>query len=147
MFKITWKKIIFLAIVGFFVYRYFFYIDIGNKCFVKIKPSFTELSNRNIKQAILVLKNAVPKEYEKFCRNVDTIDPNISCGGFGGGCYYHNERGSISVSTSNNSFLGWTAAIIAHETCHVVQHNENRPFSETECYTIDNNVLKSIVKY
>jgi len=141
------KIFILILIVGFFIYKYFLYFDFSNSCYITIKPSFTELSNSNIKQAIKVLKLTSPDEYDKLCSNVKTINPNIACGGFGGGCFYHSYEKEISVSTSNNSYLGWTAAIIVHETCHVVQNKEGRAMSELECNTLGNNVLGKIVQY
>ncbi|OGD66918.1 hypothetical protein A2442_03480 [Candidatus Campbellbacteria bacterium RIFOXYC2_FULL_35_25] len=140
------KKIFYLFLILFFVYKFFFYVDISNGCFVRFKPSFMEFNTGNIKDAIAVLKNAVPQEYQKFCGNVSKINPNIACGGFGGGCFYGTER-EIYLWTSHGSFVGWTAAIIAHETCHVVQDLEERTMEEGECYKIGNEVLKSIVEY
>ena len=105
-----------------------------------------EFSNSNIKKAILVLKNASPEDYQNLCRYVDTIDPNLSCGGFEGGCYYGIRSKTIDVSTSRTS-LSWTAAVIGHETCHAMQAKEGRPLDETECYKVDSRILKTIVEF
>ena len=147
MLKRILKILIIILIVGAVIYRYFFYIDFSNHCNIKIKPSLTELSNSNIKEAIRVLKRAVPEEYNKLCKHVKMISPNLGCGGFGGGCYYHNDKKEIYISTAYGGFLGLTAAIIAHETCHAIQHQEGRSLSEQECYEVDDKVLKTIVTY
>ena len=149
MLKRLLKITIFLLLVGLFFYKNFLYYDPSNKCFIKIKPSIIEFSAGNIKEAIKVLKLTVPEEYEKLCANVDKINPNYSCGGLGGGCYYTKKVPSreIDISTSHGGFLGWTAAVIAHETCHAIQHNEGRPLVEQECYEVDDWVLRNSVEY
>ncbi|MFH0892131.1 MAG: hypothetical protein V1867_05115 [Candidatus Falkowbacteria bacterium] len=143
-------KIFFLLLLtGALIYKFFFYYDPGNKCLIRLKPSLTEWSNGNIKEGIKVLKHAVPDEYKKLCAYVDKINPNYSCGGLGGGCYISGKAPTreIDISTVYDGFLGWTAAVIAHETCHAVQHEEGRPFNETECYGIGDYVLNSTVVY
>lgn len=147
MLKKFLKILILFAIISFVIHHYFFYIDLSNGCFIKIKPSIFELSTNNIKKAIKILKHATPDEYLKLCTHVKTINPNPSCGGFGGGCFYTRYNGQIEISTSNKSFLGQTAAIIVHETCHAIQHNEKRDLNEPECYGLDNEVLKSLIAY
>lgn len=147
MLKWFLKIIILIAILWLIIYKYFLYTDFSESCYIKIKPSLTELSNTNIKEAIKVLKYAVPEEYDKLCTHVDTINPNLSCGGFGGGCYYQSTEKEIDISTAHGGFLGMTAAIIAHETCHAIQHQEGRALNEQECYEIDDLVLKTIVEY
>jgi len=136
------KKVftIFLLILLFFglIYQFFFYIDIGNSCFVKIIPSITlEFSNSNIKRSIKILKYGSPADYQDFCRLVDTIDANIDCGGFEGGCYRGGKR--IAVSTAQGT-VSWTVAIIVHETCHAMG------FGETECYAAGDRILGTIVE-
>lgn len=122
----------------FLIYHFFFYIDIPNGCFVTIRPSVLEWSNTTIKKGIRYLKKEYKPQYLTFCSNVSTIDPNISCGGFGGGCYseYKSNSGVIDVSTP---YGNWKAAakVIIHETCHAVQFKEKRPFSESECHAKD----------
>lgn len=143
------KFIIFIAIFCLFIYRYFYYIDFSERCYIKLKPSLTELSSQNIKQAIKVLKYAVPGEYQKFCSHVKKINPNIACAGFNGGCYYQYnlEKKEIDVSTANSSNLGWTASVIAHETCHAIQHQEGRELSEDECYRKSSEILRATIKF
>lgn len=143
------KLAIIAVIIGAVIYRYFYYLDFKNKCYIKIKPSFLEFSSQNIKQAIKVLKFAVPEEYEKFCGRVKAINPNFACGGFGGGCYYGEnlEKKEIDISTANSGYLGWTAAVIAHETCHAIQGQEKRAMNEDECYKIGNEVLKKVINF
>ena len=146
--KKFFKTCFWLLLAGFLIYRYFFYVDFSNYCFVKIKPSITEFSNLNIKRAIKVLKHGSPSDYANFCAHVDTIDPNPSCGGFGGGCFYSKEsrKSTIDISTSNRDLV-WTAAIIMHETCHVIQYQEGRPLSEDECYHVDDSTIKTLMQY
>ncbi len=143
------KISIFLLLLGGFAYRYFFYIDIPNKCFIKIKPSVLELSTINVKEGIKILKRVTPEEYEKLCKHVKAISPNFSCGGLGGGCYqYRNlENKEIDISVTRDTFLGQTAAVIAHETCHAIQHQEGRSLNEQECYEVDDQVFRAVVKY
>lgn len=138
-----------ILLMTILIYRYLLYIDFQNRCYILIKPSLLEFSSRNIQEGIRVLKYAVPIEYQKLCQYVDTINPNISCGGFEGGCYsaYEAHPGEIDVGTAHEQFLGWTAAVIAHETCHSQQFQEGRPFDEKECYEIDNYVLKTVVEF
>lgn len=141
---------IFLLVGGFVGWRYFFYVDFSADCYLRLQPSLLELSAGNIKQAIRILKHAAPAEYAKLCRHVDVINPNLSCGGFGGGCYYARDLGQdrqIDISTAHSNFLGLTAAIIVHETCHAIQHQQGRSLSEAECYELDNEVLKNLVVY
>lgn len=145
------KIFIILILGGWLIYRYFFYIDVFNGCFIKIKPSITELSSVNIKKAIKVLKKAEPSEYKKLCRYVNVINPNFSCGGFQGGCFYSSNPNpkEIDISTSRQEFLGWTAAIIVHETCHAIQFREKGQtgLNEEECYLTHDNLLQKIVVY
>jgi hypothetical protein len=154
---VTPKKIIifffFVALFFWLFNRYFLYTDKEYGCFIKIKPSILEFSSQNIKKGILVLKYADVDNYKELCNRIDVINPNISCGGFGGGCYrktnFDNSEISrqIDISTPHNGFLGLTAAIIAHEVCHVRQAQENRSFSEKECYKLDDKVLQKVVEY
>lgn len=144
--KTVIKIIIIVFLSALIIYHFFFYADIKNSCYIKILPSLTELSSSNIKKGINVLKNAAPEEYEKLCGNIDTINPNFSCGGFQGGCYTYTPR-QIDISTSRDEFLGWTAAIIAHETCHAIQHSKGQELNEDECYTLDDMVLQKVVEY
>jgi hypothetical protein len=146
------KKIIVLssiALIGLLtIYKLFFYIDPPAGCFITFVPSMSlEFNTGNIKQGIRILKQADPEEYRNLCRNVRTINANISCGGWQGGCYSTLKRKTIYLATSHNDFLGWTAAVIAHETCHAMQHAENRDLSEVECYQVGYDVLRQIIRY
>jgi hypothetical protein len=153
MIKSILKKAIIPLLIIFFIYKWFFYINVFNGCYIKIIPSaFFEFNNGNIKEAIKVLKNADFEEYKTVCRNVKTIDGNPACGGFNGGCYYisslnTSEKRRISVSTANSAYLAWTAAVIVHETCHAVQAKEGRGLDENECYTKGGEVLESLTRY
>lgn len=139
---------IFIAIVIFFylLYRLFFYVDIFTPCFITIAPSWFEFSNLSMKRALKVLKVASSDDYHKICQNIKRIDPNISCGGFGGGCFYTDNPETIDISTTNRS-LAYTAAIIVHETCHAMQNNERRALNETECNEMMSKTLKNIIEY
>jgi hypothetical protein len=143
------KTLIILFIIGLVFYKFFFYVDISNGCFIKIKPSITEFSNLSMKKALKTLKYGAPQEYLKVCQHVDTINPNYGCGGFQGGCYYHYEGVNpkeIYVSTSYRS-LSDAIAVIVHETCHAIQFQQGRPGIESECYAANDKVLKAIVQF
>ena len=154
---ITPKKLIififFIVLLFWLFSRYFSYTDAKYGCFIKIKPSILEFSAVNIKKGILVLKYSDIDNYKELCKRVNVINPNISCGGFGGGCYRKTNFGNsevsrqIDISTPHDGFLGLTAAIIAHEVCHVRQAQEIRSFSEKECYELDDKVLQKVVEY
>ncbi len=139
--KIVGKFIKFIIIIIFILwifYSLFIYVDLSNRCFITIRPSFTELSNTTMKKGIKYLKNNFPNEYTNLCKNVVSIDPNISCGGFGGGCYslYSINPGVIDISTPHGDYIH-AAKVMIHETCHAMQFKEGRPFDETECYKTD----------
>ena len=137
---------IFLLILLFsgLIYNQFFYVDFQNSCFVKILPSIgLEFSNFNIKRSIKILKYGSPADYQDFCRLVDTIDANVDCGGWEGGCYRGGKR--IAVSTAQGT-VSWTVAIIVHETCHAIQTSEGRGMDEGECYAAGDRILGTIVE-
>ena len=142
------KKVLTIILVIFFFlgisYKFFFYVDFENRCFVKILPSIAlEFSNSNIKRSIGILKYGSPTDYQDFCRLVDTIDANVDCGGFEGGCYRGGKR--IAVSTAQGT-VSWTVAIIVHETCHAIQTVEGRGIGEGECYAAGDRILTTIVE-
>ncbi|MDP2684991.1 MAG: hypothetical protein Q8P20_08220 [bacterium] len=148
--KIFIKIFLIILVLALFSYKYFIYYDNETGCFIKLKTAIFEPNTVNVKNAIKTLKYAVPDEYEKLCLNVDTIDPNLSCGGFQGGCYNsHNGNRLIQIGTANDDFLGWTAAIIAHETCHAIQFQTNgiEGLEESECYAIGDQVMKTLIDY
>jgi hypothetical protein len=132
------KGFIFLLVFAFLIYHLFFYWDFKSSCYITIRPSFTEFSNISIKNGIKFLKSNFPKQYKEFCSNVTSIDPNISCGGYGGGCYMGHlyKPNMIDVSTSYGRYKN-AAKVIIHETCHVLQFKDRRPFVEAECYQKD----------
>jgi hypothetical protein len=149
--KFLSKVIISLLLVLCLIYHWFFYINISNGCFIFFKPSMLfEFNTGNIKEGIFVLKNAVPDEYKKLCTHVNVINANISCGGWQGGCYRGGPRANkkeIYISASRDQFVGWTAAVVAHETCHAIQFSQKRDMSESECYEIGDKVLKAAVQF
>ncbi len=138
--------LIFAILVAGVYTRYFFYFDVPQNCYISISPSFLEFSNRSVINAINVLKQASYNDYEDLCTNVTKINPNISCGGFEGGCFYNRRPKTIDISTSERS-LAWTASVIVHETCHVMQFQESRAMSENECDQKMVNTLVNIVEY
>lgn len=140
------KSILAIIIGGLIVVQYFFYIDYKNDCYIKILPALTEFSNLNIKRSIKVLKAALPEQYQMVCQNVDTVSPNLGCGGLGGGCYYQGEPEIIYISTTQNDLIG-SAAIIVHETCHVIQAKKGQTFNEDECYLADDIVFRELAIY
>ncbi|MDO8620251.1 MAG: zinc-ribbon domain-containing protein [bacterium] len=127
-----------VLVVIFLFFHFFVYFDMENKCFVTVRPALTELSNTTIKKGIRYLRKEFPPQYALFCANVTSINPNISCGGFGGGCYstYSINPGVIDISTPYGNHKN-AAKVIIHETCHAVQFAEKRPFDENECYEKD----------
>ena len=132
--------------------RYLAYADVGSGCYIFIRLSFVGDSNTTIKRALETLKHGSPDDYRKVCTHVATINPNPSCGGFGGGCFWYNKdnrtRGTIDVSTENG--LISTVGIIVHETCHAIQFQEGRPAGhdlETECYREDDRILRALVRF
>lgn len=138
--------VIIVCIGGIFFYQFFIYSDRSSNCFITILPSLTEFSNITIKRSLNTLKHAAPDHYADVCKNVKTISPNFGCGGVGGGCYYQGEPDTIYISTTMNDLVG-AAAIIVHETCHVIQGKESRSFDENECYEIDDTVFKTLTAY
>lgn len=139
-------KIASIFLLLFFFTKDFYYIDFQNKCYIGIGPSWIEFSNGTIKKAIGTLKTASPKDYEKLCQRVSFVNPNISCGGMEGGCFHPERPRTIDISSSHNSFM-FSHVVIVHETCHAVQYFEKRPFSEDECYSEGERLLKELVTY
>src|SRR3989339_607709 len=137
---------IILLAIGWFIFANFVYIDSKNNCSITILPAWFEWSNMNLKRALLTLKYGAPEHYKLVCDNVKSINPAVGCGGFEGGCYYPRQVDTIYVSTSQRS-LSWSAAVIAHETCHVIQAKEGKAFDETECYREDSEVLKQLIEF
>ncbi|OHA52474.1 MAG: hypothetical protein A3A30_04940 [Candidatus Terrybacteria bacterium RIFCSPLOWO2_01_FULL_48_14] len=147
---ITWKGVTTVSVMGliaaFILFRYFLYIDSSAGCRITILPSWLEFSNLNVQRSIRILKHASPPDYQDLCMYVKTIDPNLACAGFEGGCFYPNRPRSISVSTSQQS-AAWTVGVLVHETCHAKQFHEDRPLDEGECYEADSRILKRIAAF
>jgi hypothetical protein len=143
--KLSTFLIILLVFSGIYL-KFFLYLDFSRSCYIKVHPSIIEFSNISMKNALKVLKHASPEDYIDVCENIKTIDPNISCGGFGGGCFYEDEPGTIDISTTYGS-LAITAAVIVHETCHAIQSQEDRSLNEQECEIKMADTLSRIVEY
>jgi hypothetical protein len=132
--------------------RYFVWIDVGARCVIGIRPSLVGYDNSTVKRALETLRHGSPDDYRKVCTHVATINPNPSCGGFGGGCFWHSEgnRGRASIDVSTEHGLIWTVAILVHETCHARQFHEGRPPKfdlEQECYGEDDRILRALVQF
>jgi len=132
------KRLIIIIIFLLIISHFYLYIDLSHKCIVTIRPSFTEFSNLTMKKGIHYLKNNFPNQYDDFCKNINSIDPNVSCGGFGGGCYssFKINPHMIDISTPYG-YYKQAAKVIVHETCHSKQFFDKRPFDEGECYKAD----------
>jgi hypothetical protein len=134
------------------VIRYFVWLDVGARCVIGLRPSLVGYDNSTVKLALATLKHGSPDDYRKVCTNVASINPNPSCGGFGGGCFWHTEgnRGRASIDVSTEHGLIWTVAIIVHETCHAIQYHEGRPPGfdlEQECYGEDDRIMRALVQF
>jgi hypothetical protein len=132
---LKWALIIVLAI--WVIFRYFLYIDIRSGCKVAIYPSWVQFNNHTVIKAIDFLKERYPENYAQFCKNVRTIDPNpvLDCGGIGGGCFLSKTSDTIYIGTYSDQLV-MTAAVIAHETCHVEEYKRTGKTSEIECTKI-----------
>jgi hypothetical protein len=134
------------------VLRYFVWIDPGARCVIGVRPSLVGYDTTTVKRALATLQHGSPEDYRRVCAHVATINPNPSCGGFGGGCFWHNEgnRGRASIDVSTEHGLIWTVAIIVHETCHAIQYHQGRPPQadlEQECYAEDDRILRALVQF
>ena len=147
--KVFRLKFLLIAVVLYLSFSYlsnFFYLDPINNCYIAIGPSWLEFSNSTIKKTLTILKNASPDNYQNVCQRVNFINPNLSCGGFEGGCFNPKSPRSIDVSTSLR-MTAYTADVISHEACHARQFYQNRQMLEPECYGVGSDVLKTIVDY
>jgi hypothetical protein len=79
------------ALVAIGLVRYFVWLDLGSRCVIGLRPSLVGYDNRTVKLALSTLRHGSPDDYRKVCAHVASINPNPSCGGFGGGCFWHNE--------------------------------------------------------
>lgn len=132
--------------------RSFVWWDVGAGCRIGLRLSLVGYDNTTIKRALATLKHGSPEDYRKVCTHVATINPNPTCGGFGGGCFWYTEgnRGRASIDVSTEHGLIWTIAIIVHETCHAIQYHEGRPAQfdlEHECYGEDDRILRTLVQF
>lgn len=134
--------IIFLLWITLIFLNNFLYVDIFEPCFIPIYPSWFELSNATIKQAMGVIKKVSLQNYHNICKRVRAINPNMSCGIWNGGCFSWGQPfNTIDVSASRN--LIWMAEVISHEACHVQQHDEGRPGDENECWLVGLPVMQA----
>jgi hypothetical protein len=144
------RRLVKLAIglmLAAWVGSYFYYIDFARSCTIRLRPglmSLTEFNHGNIKRGIRLLKHAEPDIYKTLCDNIDVIESDFSCGGWQGGCHY-GIVGEITLSTTRDEFIGWTAAIIGHELCHDSQLRAGNAMDEGECYQYDHDILRSVV--
>jgi len=143
------KIVVFSLFVLYFLFHYFIYWDPREGCFIQIKPAFLEFTNLDMKRALKALKYGSPEDYRTVCRNVETINPVIGCGGFGGGCYYQGRSKTsasreIHVSTAKDDLVT-AMAVMVHETCHAIQAKEGRSLDEQECYLADDKTLRQVV--
>jgi hypothetical protein len=141
-----------VAVVAVIALRYFVWLDLGGRCVIGLRPSLVGYDNTTVKQALATLQRGSPEDYRKVCAHVAWINPNPSCGGFGGGCFWHHEgnRGRASVDISTEDGLIWTIALLVHETCHAIQYHEGRPPQfdlERECYGEDDRILRTLVQF
>lgn len=128
-----------IFILGWVFFRYFGYWDTSNNCYINIYPSWMQFNNHTIIEGIRYLKVNHPYHYSELCTRIKNIDPNpvLGCGGIGGGCFMGATSKTIYIGTYPKEVL-FSAAVIAHETCHQRQYDENRTMDEKECYDITN---------
>jgi hypothetical protein len=140
------------AVLALVAVRYFVWIDLGARCVIGLRPSLVGYDNTTVKRALDTLRHGSPEDYRRVCAHVGTINPNPSCGGFGGGCFWHGQgkRGRASIDVSTEHGLIWTVAILVHETCHARQFHEGRPPQfdlEQECYAENDRILRALVQF
>lgn len=141
-FKIAAWIIVPIIILNFWIFRY---DDWTGGCHIGIKISLLEWNNLEQKRALKLIRNKSPEDYKKVCAYVDTISPDLPCGGSGGGCFREDNPKQIEVSTlGHRGDSAITAAMIIHETCHSIQREEKKPYSEPECYGEMNRFLNYI---
>lgn len=141
------KRVAGVAVVAVWGYSTFHYVDLANRCVIAITPAIFEWNGGDIKNALGALRYGSPEDYRRVCSIITTINPNLAATGLNGGHYIAGETPSstITVGSAHGAFIGWTAAVIVHETCHALQHREHRPFDETECYAAGDRTLQTIV--
>lgn len=146
------KRISKFLILGFIIiiliYRYFFYIDIRNKCFITIKSlAIVEPNSQKIKKAITVLRHDFPDVYSDLCSNVNTIETYYFDSH--GGLYFRDpskvaQKKKRIIYINPSSEFNWQVSIIAHEVCHAVREKEGKPAEEKECYAAGAKVYEKI---
>jgi hypothetical protein len=141
-----------VALTAVLTFRYVLWIDLGERCYLFIRLSLVGYDTTAVKRALHALKHGSPADYRTVCTHVATINPNPSCGGFGGGCFWHgaSQQGRVTIDISTEHGLPWTIAIIVNETCHAIQFHEGRPPGhdlETECYREDDRILRALVQF
>lgn len=146
--RIGGKILLIIIILVVVLLKYFVYWDFENRCYIKVLPSWIELSNSNIERSLSILRYASPDDYKKVCERVSTINPVFApeCGGFEGGCFFPEHPRTIVVGTDKDA-VSWTVGVIVHETCHATQLYEKRGFNETECYKADDRVMRTITEF
>jgi hypothetical protein len=137
-----------IGIILFIYFRYFAYWDISHHCRITVYPSWTQFNNRSVILGIKYLKANYPKEYQNLCQRVGSINPNLSCGGNGGGCYsaFNADPRRIDVSTLPGDVKA-AAGVLAHEACHAEQFFDKRQFDETECYNTSDTIIYGSKKH
>jgi hypothetical protein len=142
------KLTIYVGIAILIYVHNFYYLDFENDCYIELESglmSLLEFNHGNIKESLSALRYGAPDQYKIVCESIDVIKSDLGCGGWGGGCHYR-ESGSITLSTTNSSFIGWTAGVITHETCHDRQVKEERDMSQDECYAVDHATMQELVE-
>lgn len=134
--------ILVIVAIGF---RMFVYYDPDNGCTIKVLPSF-QPSNWDFRQVLKLLKTTSRQDYEYLCTNVETINKDIACGGFDGGCYYTDRSKTLYIGNDQDN-MAVTMAVIVHELCHARQYNEGRVLAEYECYAKGVEYLTNLYAY
>jgi hypothetical protein len=143
-FKIAAWIIIPAVVFNFWIFRY---DDWTGGCHIRINLSLLEWNNLDMKKALNFISKKSPEDYRKVCTYVDTISPDLPCGGSGGGCYHDDRpREIVTSNLGHGKHIEWTAAVIMHETCHAIQKAEGRTAGdrETECYRASYKFLREV---
>ena len=140
-----------MAVVAVVAMRYFVWWDVGARCVIGLRPSLVGYDNTTVKRALATLQHGSPEDYRKVCAHVATINPNPSCGGFGGGCFWHaREPRPRQHRRQHRARADLDGGDLVHETCHAIQFHEGRPAQfdlEHECYGEDDRILRALVQF
>lgn len=130
-----------LSLIIWLLFRYFLYWDFSSNCKIWVMPSWMQLNNHTVIEAINYLKDNYPQNYQDLCSRITKIDPNpvLDCGGIGGGCFLGLTNRTIYIGTFPKQVV-ITAAAIAREACHQKQYDEKRQVSEKECSKISDTI-------